>query len=246
MSEFVATDSPSEEEFVYPVMNYRLKQEPVVVRAIQYHGFQSNSKEVELFLGDCFVEHLEEGNKIVANLDGEAFEVDPGWWFFERQPQPGDEHAQALYLADAESFANTYTQVSEDFPYIGPECFSDKDEKVISLKGENFYRACGAPVTKLTSCTKRVDHPGIMHEDWEGEQVLREEYQNGTAPRDSFKVIWPRNVFGIPITKADMKNLWNEQVMPLAAKPREELTPTEHTLMAVLRHVYGAMPEDEA
>ncbi len=178
-------------------------------------------------------------------ISGPPVEVAPGWWFLKKSYQKGDEHSQSLYLMDPDTFANMYTQLSDDFPYIGPECFSDKEEKVISLKGENFYRACGEPVTKLSTCTKRIEHPGILHEDFEGNTVLREEYQKGRAPRDKFEVLWPRTVFGTPITKADMKKLWNEAIMPLAEKPREELTDTEHTLMAVLRHVYGAMPEDE-
>lgn len=244
--------SPSEtEQYIFPVMSYRLKQEPVVVTAIQYFGYEMNSKEVELFLGDCFVAHQAEGNKIVVDMPGlpgeskARLEVSPGYWFFKKPFQKGDDYVAELYLLDDENFSSLYTQVSDDFPYIGPECFSDKEETVIALRGENFYRACGAPVTKLSTCVKRVEHPGIEHEDFEGNRVLREEYQKATTPRDKLEILWPRNVFGDPVTKTELREVWGEYVMPLAEKPREDLTPNEHTLMAVLRHVYGVMPEDE-
>lgn len=59
-----------------------------------------------------------------------------------------------------------------DFINIGPQAFADKEEKVINWKGENFYRACGVIVKvtrySTTSCVKRVDHPGDMHEDYDG------------------------------------------------------------------------------
>lgn len=59
-----------------------------------------------------------------------------------------------------------------DFINIGPQAFANKEETVINWKGENFYRACGVivQVTRYgtTSCVKRVDHPGEIHEDYDG------------------------------------------------------------------------------
>lgn len=59
-----------------------------------------------------------------------------------------------------------------DFISIGPEAFANKELTVIAYKGENFYRACGVivKVTRYSTshCVKRVDHPGEIHEDWDG------------------------------------------------------------------------------
>jgi len=60
---------------------------------------------------------------------------------------------------------------NERYEDIGPECFTDGF--VISYKGENYYRACGAVVLwkeggATTSCVKRVGHPGSIHEDYQG------------------------------------------------------------------------------
>lgn len=61
----------------------------------------------------------------------------------------------------------------EGFIEIGPECFADDKELVISYKGRNFYKACDIKVTNKeeggsTFCVKRVGHPGLLHEDWDG------------------------------------------------------------------------------
>lgn len=67
-----------------------------------------------------------------------------------------------------------------DFVNIGKECFADKNLEVISYKGENYYRACGVIVKTTrygtTSCVKRVNHPGNVHEDYAG---LLKEDSNG-------------------------------------------------------------------
>jgi hypothetical protein len=55
-----------------------------------------------------------------------------------------------------------------DFVDIGPQCFSDKEQTVINYRGENFYRACGAPVGLHSSCVKRINHPSPDHEDFAG------------------------------------------------------------------------------
>lgn len=57
---------------------------------------------------------------------------------------------------------------------IGPECFADPDATVISYKGSNYYRACGARVVDIlpgggtSTCVKRTGHPGNEHEDFGG------------------------------------------------------------------------------
>lgn len=65
-------------------------------------------------------------------------------------------------------------EVQVEFVNIGPECFSDTDEKVISWKGQNYYRACDEIVCDLPEggqafCVKRVGHPGTIHEAYHGE-----------------------------------------------------------------------------
>lgn len=56
---------------------------------------------------------------------------------------------------------------------IGPECFASTDDTVISWKGVNYYQACdelvvAGPKGSSTHCVKRVDHPGDIHEDYDG------------------------------------------------------------------------------
>lgn len=51
--------------------------------------------------------------------------------------------------------------------------FSNADESVINWKGDNFYRSCDALVMEMpdggaTYCVKRADHPGDIHEDYDG------------------------------------------------------------------------------
>lgn len=60
-----------------------------------------------------------------------------------------------------------------DFEVIGPECFASPAKDVISWKGENFYKACDEPVVTNadgsgTHCVKRQEHPGDIHEDYDG------------------------------------------------------------------------------
>lgn len=54
-----------------------------------------------------------------------------------------------------------------------PEMFASKDLKVISYKGANYYKACGATVWEKpsggrTSCIKPVGHIRWAHEDGHG------------------------------------------------------------------------------
>lgn len=51
--------------------------------------------------------------------------------------------------------------------------FSNGDRTVINWEGENYYKACGEPVVANSdgsgsSCVKRQDHPGDIHEDYDG------------------------------------------------------------------------------
>lgn len=82
-------------------------------------------------------------------------------------------------LERATNLLNSYEGIwptpMSDFTDIGPECFASGDGLVISYKGENYYKACGALVEPVrapeggsTSCVKRVNHPGNIHEDWHG------------------------------------------------------------------------------
>jgi hypothetical protein len=68
----------------------------------------------------------------------------------------------------------SYPRAFGNFTEIGPECFTYGN--VISYKGENFYRACGAWVCDnleggASFCVKRAGHPGDLHESYTG--VLR-------------------------------------------------------------------------
>lgn len=56
---------------------------------------------------------------------------------------------------------------------IGPSCFASDDEKVINYLGNNYYRACDQVVANnaeggVSFCVKREDHPGDIHEDYDG------------------------------------------------------------------------------
>lgn len=64
-----------------------------------------------------------------------------------------------------------------DYITIGPECFADKDAKVICWKGDNYYKACDTPVTRsldgITHCVKPSGHPSLAHEDYLGQVKVR-------------------------------------------------------------------------
>lgn len=54
---------------------------------------------------------------------------------------------------------------------IGDECFTNGE--VISYKGENYYKACDTPVKNnedgsTSHCVRRVGHPGLLHEAYDG------------------------------------------------------------------------------
>jgi hypothetical protein len=63
------------------------------------------------------------------------------------------------------------SQPSTNYTDIGPECFTNGE--VISYKGENYYKACDVFVADLPDggqcfCVKRVGHPGLVHESYDG------------------------------------------------------------------------------
>lgn len=133
------------------------------------------------------------------------------------------------------------------FTDIGPECFTD--DYVISYKGENYYKACDEFVYDRDDggqsfCVKRVDHPGMYHEAYDGRQKLRAE-ADGPGELDKLEVVYPRvAATGDPITKSEVKAVWTVFVTPTQESGRP-LSDEMQALMAILRHVYAAMPEDE-
>lgn len=65
------------------------------------------------------------------------------------------------------------SEFTGNFVDLGPECFADVDAHVISWKGENYYKSCDEPVVTQpdgsgSHCVKRIDHPGDIHEDYDG------------------------------------------------------------------------------
>lgn len=66
---------------------------------------------------------------------------------------------------------------------IGPECFADGDLDVICYKGENYYKSCGeivrlndpekGPDGGYSTCVKRFNHQGGLHQDYEGNMIYR-------------------------------------------------------------------------
>lgn len=60
---------------------------------------------------------------------------------------------------------------------LGPETFISEDGTVIGHKGSNFYKSCDAYVCDNAEggqsfCVKRVDHPGNVHEAYNGNTRL--------------------------------------------------------------------------
>lgn len=53
------------------------------------------------------------------------------------------------------------------------DAFANADKSVVNWEGRNYYQACdvlvtGSPEEGGTFCVKRVDHPGDIHEDIDG------------------------------------------------------------------------------
>lgn len=65
------------------------------------------------------------------------------------------------------------TEGMETYTTLGPECFTDG--LVISYKGENYYKACGAFITDREDggqsfCVRRVGH-SYGHENYNGTRM---------------------------------------------------------------------------
>ena len=142
---------------------------------------------------------------------------------------------------------NEYPQPGAgDTVIIGPEAFRDSENTVISYEGENFYRGCGVVVAQLegggfSSCVKPIGHKTAQHEDHDG-RVLGT-YQGELV--DSFVMPIPR-LFpsGIAVSKQGIQDTWGVFVKPMQ-DAREPLSMEARILMAVLRTVANAMPDDE-
>lgn len=55
---------------------------------------------------------------------------------------------------------------------IGSDCSINDESTVICYKEKFYYRVCGLPVkdsiNEVSFCVKRINHPGVLHEDYEG------------------------------------------------------------------------------
>lgn len=147
-----------------------------------------------------------------------------------------------------------------DFPSIGPECYTNRDRTVICYKGENFYRACDKLVYDYppddpsghaqSHCVKRIDHPGVWCEDYNGR--LRSQRSGlvleNEASRSELELPVPRMApTSEPITMELIQAVWTEFVAPLqrshAEAGAEILPPNLRALMAILRTLNDAMIE---
>lgn len=138
-------------------------------------------------------------------------------------------------------------ELDGSFTDIGPECFAGQGDTVISWKGENFYKACGHPVITNedgsgSSCVKRVDHPGVKHEDYDGN--IYDEAHGTNAAKIEIDVptvgMTADNV-PIQINKLDIRKAWDAFVKP-TQDAREEMSPETRTIAALLRAVNQALP----
>lgn len=65
--------------------------------------------------------------------------------------------------------------ITTDIIDLGPELFASSDLRVISFKGENYYKVCGQTVWQgedgsSSSCIFPLHHPYWKHQDWEGRE----------------------------------------------------------------------------
>lgn len=131
------------------------------------------------------------------------------------------------------------------FTTLGPECFTDGN--VISYQGENYYRACAHQVTQNddgsgSTCVKRVDHPGVRHEDYDGNTY---DEVHGSDP-DKIELAIPtigQTEDGVPIqiNKLDIRKAWDAFVQP-TQDAKEEMSDETRTIAAILRSVNAALP----
>lgn len=164
-----------------------------------------------------------------------------------------DSRPGTFYPIKPEVFDNTYDLVvpaNSDYIEIGPECFAYKDELVISWKGQEFYKPCGEFVSDLDDggqsfCVKIVDHPGLYHENSKGKQKLRAEV-DGPGELANLDVAWPRVApLGTPVSRSGVKDVWEAFITPIQESGQPPSVEAR-SLLAILRHVRAAMPEDDA
>jgi hypothetical protein len=67
------------------------------------------------------------------------------------------------------------------------QMFTNEARTIINWKGENFYKACDRIVHEhadgtASYCVKRVDHPGTIHEDWDGQTLIDLDAVKGIVP----------------------------------------------------------------
>lgn len=140
--------------------------------------------------------------------------------------------------------------MAEKIVDIGSECFANEEETIISYKGENFYKSCDHQVTDIegggaSHCVKRVDHPGVRHEDFDG-NTYDEIY--GSAP-ETIEIPIPRIGMlddGTPIlvTKQDVQGAWNLFIKP-TQDAHEEMTDPTRTVAALLRAINDVLPTEQ-
>lgn len=89
-------------------------------------------------------------------------------------------------------------EISQDIIDLGSEMFASADLKVISYKGENYYRACGAELFQdpdngtTSSCIKPIGHVYSEHEDANGCILDRVFKVSNVEPRirsDAFRIL---------------------------------------------------------
>lgn len=142
--------------------------------------------------------------------------------------------------------AQTYPYEEAGYTILGPECFTMDEGRVISLKGENFYKACNFKVADLhdggaSHCVKRVDHPGKKHEDYDG-RIYDEVH--GFDP-DTLEIptptLWPSDA---KVTRTMIREAWNLYILP-TQEAGEAQSEEMRTVMACLRLINEALPMDE-
>jgi hypothetical protein len=84
-----------------------------------------------------------------------------------------------------------------DFPVA--EMFADGELKVISYKGENYYRGCNAYVMQhddgsTSHCVKPVDHTSPEHEDYYGNRRLDYGFQTLTLEEAVYQALGAASV----------------------------------------------------
>lgn len=90
----------------------------------------------------------------------------------------------------------SYPHLSGDFLILGPEIFTDKDEKVISWQGSNYYRACDAFVRKrpeggASYCIRQMGHEDNNHIDFSGHCTRELTYIGGDVTTTEGDVVAP-------------------------------------------------------